>query len=362
MKRRPVFWLGLFAIASITWVAGCRSPESPPASQSGPDIGDLMTREETPDFNDEFGGFNLQDDAVAFGDALLVDELAADVAYADPFATDADVTDEDRSDRPRRFLMITWGNLHRDEAITHRTDWSGALTISSGAIVLKRVIRFEPNDKILERTRRDLLEWESMTGPSFDGILVRVIPRPADNSTSAVTDVDNVVLAFKTGPVSVRIPVSDLHDLHRVIMLDDGNAVAFNTIELPPSACPHGLMRGVWANHPERAGGFFLGKWGTPDGKILGFIRGIYGTNDAGDKVFFGKMIDLNGRFEGLVKGEWGTGDSEHGGWYAGRWVDRNLGIRGGLKGNWERSPHCNGGFFRGEWAKSCDSISTDNR
>jgi hypothetical protein len=157
--------------------------------------------------------------------------------------------------------------------------------------------------------------------------------------------------------VKVEFKASQLPDLHEVITLEDGNAVAFNMLKVSPSACPHGPMRGIWANHPERRGGVFFGKWGTPDGHVVGFIKGIWGTNDEGKKVFFGKMIDFNGRFEGLVRGEWGRGpDSEHAGWYAGRWVDRELGIKGGLKGNWERSPHCNGGFFRGMWAKSCEN------
>jgi hypothetical protein len=257
--------------------------------------------------------------------------------------------------------MITWGNLHRDPTITHRTDWTGSLSISSGAIVLKRIIRFENNDRILERTQRNLLEWESFTRPSFDGVLVRIVPLPPEDSVDNATATDDVVITFDTEPFQVRFKASQLPGLHRVVTLDDGNAVAFHTITLEPSACPHGPMRGIWAKHPQRPGGFFIGKWGTPDGRMIGYIKGIYGTNAAGKKVFFGKMIDLNGRFEGLVKGEWGHRASVdvvsagQAGWYNGRWVDRNLGIKGKLKGVFERSTHCNGGFFRGMWAKTCN-------
>ena len=41
MTRLPVFLLALLVIASMTWVAGCRSPESP---ASGTDVGDLADR------------------------------------------------------------------------------------------------------------------------------------------------------------------------------------------------------------------------------------------------------------------------------------------------------------------------------
>jgi hypothetical protein len=342
----------------MTWVAGCRSPESP-APQS--DVSDLADREESPDLNDEYGGFNLRDDQPAFGDPELASEFVEEEAVLDRYAEDEDVVDENRLDRPRHFLMITWGNLHRDESITHRTDWSGSLSISSGAIVLKRIIRFENNDKILDRTHRDLLEWESMTGRGYDGVLVRMVPRPSEDALDSEANTDDVVITFDTEPFQVRFKASQLPGLNRVVTLDDGNAIAFQTITLQPAECPHGPMRGIWANHPERPGGFLIGKWGTPDGRIKGFIKGHYGTNDEGKKVFFGKMIDMNGRFEGLVKGEWGhqpsvdVASAGQAGWYSGRWIDRNLGIKGKLKGNWERSAHCDGGFFRGVWAKKCN-------
>jgi hypothetical protein len=316
-----------------------------------------MTREESPDLNDEYGGFNMKDDAPAFDDPEMLSEFVQDPSYSDRFANDADVLNEDRLDRERLFLMITWGNLHRDEGITHRTDWSGSLSIDPGAIVLKQVIRFESNDRILERTQRNLLEWESVTRPAFDGILVRIVPVSKDNLTDVASEPGDAVIRFDTDPLEVEFKVSQLANLHRVITLDDGNAVAFNVIKLSPSACPHGPIRGVWANHPERQGGFFFGKWSTSNGHIRGHIKGIWGVNDEGKNVFYGKMIDMSGRFEGIVRGEWGRDpERESGGWYAGRWVDRNLRIRGRLRGHWERSAHCNGGFFRGEWAKKCES------
>ena len=72
MKRLPVLMLAIVVIASLTWVAGCRSPEAPASATSGDD---LMTREQTVNFNDPYGGLNMQDEAPGFGDPLLADEF-----------------------------------------------------------------------------------------------------------------------------------------------------------------------------------------------------------------------------------------------------------------------------------------------
>jgi len=349
MNRLPVFLLIFMMIASLAWVTGCRSPQAPASG-----IGEISNRQQSPDVNDEYGGYNTRDESTGFGDEEMLGEFAEDQVYDDPFATDApelgSVSDHGL------FLMITWGNLHRDAAIAHLTDWSGSLSIDPGAIVLKRTIRFEANDRIIPRTQREVLAWESTTGWGMDGILVRIIPRLSDTSVDVAVDPENTIITFQTDPVKVDFTLAQLPGLHRVITLDDGNAVAFSAVKLPPVPCPHGFLRGAWHNNPERPGGEFFGRWATADGEIKGFLKGIYGVNDDGQKVFFGKMIDRTGRFQGIMRGRWGNHPAdEHGGWFAGHWVDRNLMIEGGLKGEWHRSPHCNGGFFRGMWAKNCE-------
>lgn len=350
MKRRPALILVFVVIASMAWVSGCRSPEAP---VMGTD--DIATRQQNPDLNDEYGGFNMMDEAPAFGDDVLSSEFAGDATYNDPFASD--IEDVEASDAPRLFLMITWGNLHRDEGISHRREWKGSLRVDPGVIVLRRTIRFEPTDRIVPRTERDLLEWETITGLGMDGILVRIVPRPSDTATNDSIDPENTIIKFSMNPVEAEFRLSELPDLHKVVTLDDGNAVALNAVVLPPSACPHGFLRGVWRNHPERPGGVYFGHWATADGEVKGFLRGIYGVNDEGQKVFFGKMIDTRGRFEGIVRGKWDSHpENENGGWFAGHWVDRNRMIKGGLRGEWRWSPQGIGGFFRGAWAVACET------
>lgn len=353
MKRLPLFLLMLFVITSMAWVAGCRSPQLPAA-----DTGDLMTRVENPDLNDPYGGYNMKDEAPGFGDPSLVadygDEAVRD--YPDPFANDRDVTLTDHAGR-RIFLMITWGNLERDSTIQRATDWSGSLSVDPGILVLKRVIRFEPGDNILPRTQRDLLEWESKTQGGVDGILVRVVPRPVPTAVDTTIDSSSTYIRFSTAPVKVEFTLDQLPGLHRVITLPDGNAVAFNAVKVPMSGCPHGFLHGGWFNHPERPGGRFHGRWASADGNVRGILKGVYGVNDSGERVLFGKMIGADGRFEGIVRGTWAPDPGiDNGGWFRGRWVDRRLRIKGELKGHWQRSQHCNGGFFRGEWVMNCDA------
>ena len=355
MKGFPLWITALIVLTSFAMMAGCSS-DSPTEGAPGGEIEDLMTRTEFVDFNDPYGGFNMMDAEPAFGDASMADEFADEVDYDDPVLNDKEVRDRETNDRRPLFLMISWGNLHRDSTITEWTDWSGSLSIDPGVLVLKKVIRFEERDEILPRDDRRLIEWVSYTKPHFDGVLVRVIATPPTTLTTADSTVDSsaTVLSFKTEPFSVEIKLSDLPGLNRVVTLDDGNAVAFVAVEPPNNNCPRGFMRGVWRNHPERSGGVFHGKWAMANGEAHGWMKGHYGVNDDGEKVFFGKMIDTNGRFEGIMKGRWGKHE-ENGGWYVGHWVDRNLGIRGALGGEWKRSKRCHGGFYRGRWAMNCN-------
>jgi hypothetical protein len=255
--------------------------------------------------------------------------------------------------------MITWGNLHRDETITHVTDWTGSLSVDPGVILLRQTIRFEPHDRILPRTQRNLLEWESKTMPAFDGILVRIVACPKITNADVDTRIDsaNTVITFKTEPFSVSFTLDKLPGLRRVVTLDDGNAVAFTAVHVPPQTCPHGFLRGVWRHYPERPGGEFFGKWVTENGIHMGFLKGFYGVNKEGEKVFFGKWISRSGRFQGLLRGRYDNYEEDRGGWFAGVWLNRDRHVQGELKGEWRRNDECHGGFFRGVWAKNCDRI-----
>ena len=77
--------------------------------------------------------------------------------------------------------------------------------------------------------------------------------------------------------------------------------------------------------------------------------------NQFGEKVFFGKYVNLNGVFGGLIAGNWGYGDEgDNMGWFAGRWVNHNLTSIGTLGGHWKIKPDSErNGFLHGKWKRN---------
>ncbi|UCH85382.1 MAG: hypothetical protein JSW50_06765 [Candidatus Latescibacterota bacterium] len=353
MKRTPVFLLTLFVSAGLVWMTGCSESEDPSAVDDG-----LYAREQVIDLNDDMGGYNLADESPGFGDQALIDEFGDDDEFMDPMENHPLVTDRERDRegnlRGRIYLMVTWGNLHRDTTITDATDWSGGLSVDPGVVVLKRVIRFEPHDRILPRTDPGLLTWESHTLPGIDGIVVRIAPCTSDGDPDAEPDSSNTIITFETEPFSTSFSLRELPGLNRIVTLDDGNAVAFNAVYVPPITCANGFLRGVWRNNPDRPGGDFFGKYVDQAGFHRGFVRGHYGVNSDGKNVFFGKWISRTGKFMGILRGTYDTIEDERAGMFAGHWIGRDRRIEGVVGGEWRRHDECRGGFFRGRWKREC--------
>ena len=357
--KRFYFLMVMAVVLSLAYLPACQSPDV-----SGPAENDIGTRPQDPNLDDPYGGFNLADEAPGFDDPVLLGEFdeATLVEYDDPIGRESDIAAAVKRPLPQHYLMITWGNLERDSTINFSTDWSGSLMVDRGAILLKRIIQFEDHDQILPRVARNKLEWISYTGPAFDGIVVRILPRPdiaADSSVADTADVANRV-TFATGPLTVSFTIAELRDLHRVIRVDNmGNAVAFNSVVVYPNACPRGFLGGLWKDNPDTTGGTFRGMWISEKGAHMGFLKGIYGVNSAGDRVFFGKWISLNGKFKGILKGQWGYFPEAPGGFFEGVYMNRSLRVMGDLKGVWQKSDSIGGGgFFKGRWANRCPSIT----
>lgn len=353
MKRITLFALSLMVLGSLLWLSSCQSPDTP-----GIDDENLITREETLNLDDPYGGFNLGDEPPAFDDPVLLSEYSGteDDEYDDPMQNNARIREMERKRINRFFVRITWGNLEHDTTIAFNTDWSGSLTVDNGAVLLKRIIRFEPDDAILPRTSYDLLEWESQTRCSYDGIIVKVIPvMKADAVTAAACNDSNTVVNFDFGPFTKSFTLAELRDMHEVFPVDEaGNAVSLDAIYFDPTSCPQGFLGGAWKRIQERPGGVFYGKWVTENGFHMGYLKGFYGTNSDGRQVFFGKYVDRDGRFRGLLKGRyWNT--EEHRGEFAGVWMNRNMTIEGELKGVWKATEDGRGdGFFRARWRARC--------
>ncbi len=362
MKRNR-WCLNLLAatLMSMWALAGCdHATDSDPAD-------DVSNREQTVDLDDSYGGYNTADEAPAFDDPLLTSEYGpdADVAFAD----DVDTTRTDRR-HPRRYLMITWGNLRCDSLVDFVTDWTGGLCAENGVVRVVRTIRFEePRDHLVPRTSRECVEWVSHTQPHFDGVIVALHKTMNCDSLASPAVVDTLCdkplsITFKTGPLTVTFTQDELADLHRVIPVDDaGNAVAFNVITRAPGECANGFLAGQWKPAPDRSEkgvqGFFRGKWVSENGLHMGYLRGVYGVNRRDQHVFFGKWISESGRFRGLLSGRYGVfekNDTDADGWFEGVWFSRQLRSMGSLRGVWGTSEleDKEGGFFRGTWRERC--------
>jgi hypothetical protein len=319
--------------------------------------GDISSRTQTVDLNDNYGGFNTANEKPAFGDPYLSANYGSD----DNAAALSDPADDHM--RRHRYLLVTWGNLENDSTINFSTDWSGSLCVENGVVRPLRTVRFEyPQDHLVERTSRTCVEWVSHTQPDFDGILFALNRMPCDSLATADSLCgDPLKVTFTTGPLTVTFTQEELAGLHRVVKVDDaGNAVAFNSIVLEPHACPNGFLAGQWKNvADQRYAGILRGEWMTENGLHKGFLRGVYGQNRRHENVFFAKWITDDGNFHGLMKGLYGrnpeaTNDTPAG-WFHGIWVSRELRVAGNVRGVWdEGNDPEQGGFFRGAWSALC--------
>lgn len=371
--------IGLLAILA----SGC-SQDGSPASGSTVATDDYSQI----DLNQQFGGLTATDEDAAFADADMSAFLAADAQESsdDPLASAPDVVRLDQegrnpsavpdSLRPRlTFVRLDWGHLNGPEDSLDavdgcaRTDWSGTLRVDRGMLVVRRLLAFErPFDHlVLPRLDARTVALISHTGCGHDGLVLQIIERPAAPGQPA--DPAPNLLHIDMGPYSATFDVAELGQAHEITDVDtDGNS--FAVIGLHPGQadpCPSGFLSGIYrplpADRPDTLGtgdqvrvGHFMGVWRTLDGRVGGFLRGVYGLNDAGERVLVGKYISPRGRFRGLIRGTWepgaGAGDLAH---FTGHWYGGAGGAEGVLGGDGHPVAGARGGWFAGRWATLCD-------
>jgi len=371
MIRRIV--LPVIVALLMLWAVGCSdNPTSTP--------------EEAATVAQDFGGFTATNEAPAFGDADLQVAEAEELEVDDPILTSVSVQEVvNNADAGVFQLRAVWGMIPYDSTVTAVTDWTGSLTISRGAIVLRRLIRFEPaTDYILPRTDRMLLEWVSATTVANDGVAVDLFVPPArptiDSSWVPVEGGDStlvidtipaepVTVTFATGPYSRTFTLAELARLDEVITLESGNSVAFNSMEMFRNVCPRGHLAGMWG-YDENNDGVFKGLWMSEHGRLIGFVEGNFGLDSSGAKVFFGKWIDASGQFEGLLRGTWGkrpasanenSRGKNPGGWFAGRIFDADSNPIGVLSGRFHDALKYKDGWFQGRWKLNCSRPVDDD-
>lgn len=367
MNRTPLYLLmGAMALL-IVW--GCSDKPAEPTNTS------TAT---------DFGGYTAVNEAPAFGDPELASLASTESAYDDPVLNDPAVGHLlGDPDAGLYHFRAVWGNLSYDSTETEWTTWDGSLAISRGALVVRRIIRFESRDSVLTRTSRDSILWVSRTMPHNDGLAVDLLVppmRPSIDTTVDTTitpeldtiitiDVDTippipVTLTFATGSYTHTFTMPDVASLDTIVTLESGLQIAFNGFRIERARCPKGFLAGHWGYNAEGRG-VFEGVWMSYRGDITGFLQGHFGTTDDGKNVFFGKWIDESGRFEGLLRGHWGQIPDDHadesgllhaGGWFRGGVFTADGLPIGMVRGRYKSDDNADNGFFMGRWRVRCFS------
>ena len=373
--------LPFLAIALLIFGLGCQNSSlTPDQASSGQQI----------DLSSPTGGLTTSSEVPYFGEPdkfmVLSNEACADDPYEDKY--DCDDSLSTRGAKLYEFRAI-WGRLAdlRDSTLANPCplDWSGTLHIEGGIIVIEKTIAFENNDSV-SRIDSSTIQWVSQTGPGIDGIQVKLIVPPDSSFCGGCTP----KLEMVTGPYSRTFTLDELFALNIIQPVDTcGNAMSITSV-LEPLGCPHGQLMGAWElmspdsiappDSLENGGtvlGVFRGVWFGKHGLISGHLKGVSGINSAGERVFFGKYIDLTGRFMGILRGKFGSraelaldrgrGNGEGKGrgeelkrargWFAGEWIDGNINVQGRLKGRWISS-ETGKGSFHGIWGMRCGSHS----
>lgn len=361
--RRAAFLAISVAFVSLL-VVGCGSDSTGPRGHE-----DLT--QENPNLDEPLGGYTAQSEQPAFGDADLAASSILESTTEDPILSDPEVVRWQRSDSVRAYAVtLLWGILDSDPSIhpgddgggAENLDWSGSATINHGALVVRATIAFERDDYLVgPRTERDRVMWVSHTSAGFDGLRLMVLQN-LDQGNDGVTD----TLTIQAGTHRWDFAVNDLAELDYTEAIDDlGNKFAIRSFRMLPQVCNRGFVGGAWlAPSGDETFGRFQGRWVAVDGSVAGNLRGIWGTDKEGAKVFYGKYVDRAGNFKGIVRGTWddrgpdGPSQANHfrtHGAFNGEWVDENGNALGALRGHWRVVRGDDDGFFEGAWKEgSC--------
>lgn len=376
--------LGALLLAGLL-AAGCSDDSAAPVETTATD--DYSTL----DFSDPYGGLTATDENAAFGDAALQMELLAEDAevVADPVADDPEVLaieaegGDDSLDPVERpvftYVVLRWGMVHGpDDSLSaiesgcDVTDWTGALHVDRGALVVRRLLAFErPRDHVIfPRLDARTVGLVSHTGCHFDGLVLQILERPEDPNEVGW---EPNLLHIDLGPYSADIPVADLAAMDRVTEIDAlGNVFQITGFAmLDIVECAKGFVSGTWRPVPvsvdttpadEDRGehlGNFAGRWMDPTGLIRGFLRGGYGLDTEGNRVFVGKYIGRGGAFRGLLRGTWEPGETGTDlASFSGGWINAAGTMEGRIGGEAYPVEGVPGGYFAGRWAELCDEAA----
>lgn len=350
MKTLTIFLAALFVLTLGLAVQGCSKLTGSEAAGVGPDD-DSLFEDTALDLNAEHGGYDFENEPPGFGDTAF-DQFTEDPPADDPWAEDPAVEEMLAEAEDVYYAYLRWGQLRFNPNIQEATDWSGSISVDTGAIVVLRLIRFEPEDWIEERPLATQVDLVSTTTVSFDGLLLQIIddePGETDNT-----------LHVQLGSLSYSMPVASLDGYHEVVDVDElGNQ--FSIHALHHLDCPNGFMQGIWVGSGSSRG-VLRGGWYSWEGDLLGHYRGHWGITEAGDSLFRGKLIDLDGNFWAMLRGRWVAHDQRHGdGDYHGYWlsptaesIPMEIEVKGPLWGFYKTGFDA-AGHMAGRWMEWCE-------
>jgi hypothetical protein len=298
---------------------------------------------------EENGGLEMTDEAPAFGEhELMADATELEEEILDPIAEEDEVLQMQQAPDAVLFhTLILWGQFPGDPEMEQARNWSGALHVNRGAIIVNKAVAFEgPTDTLQPRPDPQTVVFTSATRPHHDGLRLTIIdPTPLSPEPLQLT------YGTPDGPV-VSLPMAALTQgpVHEVVDNLDNRVVAM-AMPQPVDLCSHGMLAGRWHRlTPGR--GRLAGPVLDPRGEPIGHVRGIFGKRANGEQVFFGKYINLQGQFVGIFAGRYGDDQFE------GRWLNRagDLGALGGRYRDTMIDPE-GVGHFMGRWAEtSCNA------
>lgn len=337
----------------------------------------------TTDLTAAFGGYTTQSESPSFADDGLSDMAASEAVANDPLQSNSEVNGWHQLPGAGVYhIRFVWGRLTFDSTATVVTTWDGSLESNRGALVARRILRFEDGDYLKPRTDRRLVEWVSKTRPHHDGLAVDLVVPPArptidtayvvdstGTDTSIVIDTllpEPVKVTFATAPFTIELNERQLTYLDTVIDLGDGLSVSINSVRHLAQRCPRGMLAGQFGVNDSGVY-VFRGMWLDPRGLATGTFRGHLGVDSLGHPMFFGKWIDASGNFEGLLRGRYQIkheGDSLHPkffGRFGGTIFDAQGMPIGELKGRFCGSREMQTGYLGGRWKIKCPSDSVDD-
>jgi hypothetical protein len=290
----------------------------------------------------DWGDYNTSDEASGYaaksvtGVKLNGEEGVAETN--DDIMSDPDYNDA-MTDPSRVFyqLRIDWGQVVKDDAYEKGLKFSGSLTTDQGIILVTRLYRFDGEEAVVHpRAGAKTVEWQSSTGPHWDGIYFTIVTRPDDAYTQTHVTLDTV-------DYDRTFTLDELEAINETNVVDQySNKVCIHGSKVKRDVIADGTVAGFWAE------GEWIGRWINHDGTLAGQFVGHYDP----DGQIFGKLVDMGGTFKGMLKGRWCYITHTNGpvGWFLGIYTNEILEPVGILGGHFIEGAAGEVGHLRGVW------------